>query len=286
MISFLFDKHDNLLYILGLVYFPLLYVAVHGLLSRLLPPRYADAYALTLSMRLVGSLQSLAACVCGFRIVWSCRGDVMNDGCWLTNAFAKFCTCYFFVDLYVMYLSFVELKRSRVSEKKEPHAREPNVGFIDRTTIGDDARDFFAENKLMTFHHLVLPVVFVPCVVMRDGRGDFFIGALYLVEASNPLVNLRAVLRLLECHRTRLYFINGVAMMVVFFLCRIAIFPFLYCAYATYAGISVIAVPTAIPLKCNFGCLLLLSMQCYWFVKMVAGMMRILRSHFGRTRGA
>ena len=137
----------------------------------------------------------------------------------------------------------------------------------------------------MTFHHLVLPLVFGPCVVMRDGKGDFFVGALYLVEASNPFVNLRAVLRLLERHRTRLYFINGIAMMVVFFLCRIAIFPFLYGAYATHAGISVIAVPTAIPMKCNFGCLLLLSMQCYWFVKMMTGMMRILRSHFGRSRG-
>jgi len=84
----------------------------------------------------------------------------------------------------------------------------------------------------MAFYHLVLPLVFGPCVVLRDGVGDFFVGALYLVEASNPFVNLRAVLRLLDRHKTALYVINGIAVMLVFFLCRIAIFPFLYSAYA------------------------------------------------------
>ena len=227
-------------------------------------------------MRLVGSLQSLAACLSGVIIVSRCRADIMRDTCWLANAFAKFCTCYFFIDLYVMYLSYVELNRDELfSLKKETRPRSDDVVHDPRHT---DVKEFFRQNKLMAFHHLVLPLIFGPCVVLRDGVGDFFVGALYFVEASNPLVNLRAVLRLLDRHKSALYVVNGIAMMLVFFACRIAIFPFLYSAFASYQNISLFAVPAAIPLKCNLGCLLLMSMQIYWFGLMVKGLIKIVKN--------
>jgi len=266
MSSFL-EAHENCLYLLGLFYFSLLYFAAYHLLNLVLPPHLRDANVVTFSMRLVGSLHALAACISGVYIITQCRDDIMYERCWLANAMTKFCTFYFFIDLFVMYLSHLEQKCSRRTGKKD-------------ATVGrrNDLTEFFNQNKLMTFHHLVLPIVFGPCVVLRDGIGDFFIGTLFLVEASSPFVNLRAVLRNLEYHRTPLYVINGVLMMIVFFLCRIAVFPYLYHKYAEYRGMSFMAVPLAIPLKCNLGCLILMSMQIYWFTLMVKGLLRILRT--------
>lgn len=273
MASF-FEAHENSLYFLGLIYFLLLYFVAYRLLILVLPPFLRQTNVVTFSMRLVGSLQSFAACLAGVYIIVRCRNDIMNDRCWLANAYAKFCTVYFFFDLLFMYLSYLEQKRGLELRKKD-------IAKFDVAASDDhrrDLADFFHKNKLMTFHHLVLPLVFGPCVVLRDGAGDFFVGALYLVEASNPFVNLRAVLRILEYHKTFLYAVNGVLMMAVFFLCRIAIFPYLYHAYAGYKGISVMAVPLVIPQKCNMGCLILMSMQIYWFTLMVKGLIRVLRS--------
>jgi hypothetical protein len=130
----------------------------------------------------------------------------------------------------------------------------------------------------MAFHHLLLPLAFGPCVLaFRRGLGDFFVGCLYLVEASNPFLNLRAVLRLFNLHKSRVYLVNGVLMLVVFFCCRIAIFPFLYHSYANYSGVPVFEVPFSIPLKCNLGCVTLFSMQLYWFWLMVKATIKILK---------
>jgi len=118
------SSSSNWLYFLGTLYFPLVYFTVYTLLKRFLPRRISSRYLITLSMRLVGSLQSLAACVCGVIVVSRCRGDIMRDTCWLANAFAKLCTCYFFIDLYVMYLSYVELKRDEMSSEKKKLAIE------------------------------------------------------------------------------------------------------------------------------------------------------------------
>lgn len=193
----------------------------------------------------------------------------------MTNAFAKFGTSYFFLDLVAMYLSYLEQKRGGEMGKK----KETNLIAADALPLHRrDLKEFLNKNKLMTFHHLVLPLVFGPCLVLRDVNADFFVGSLYLIEASSPFVNLRAVLRNLEYHNTRLYVGNGVVMMLVFFLCRIAIFPILYCAYAEYKEMNVFEVPSAIPLKCNVGCLVLLSMQIYWFLLMVRGLLKIMNS--------
>lgn len=268
------DDDDNYLYFSGLLFFSCLYMAAYRLLSAALPRRIRDAFAVTFSMRLVGSLQSIAACVVGSYIIVKCQKDIMKDRCWITNAFAKFGTAYFFIDLIAMYLSYLEQKRGREMGKKETNLISADALLLHRR----DLKEFLSKNKLMTFHHLVLPLVFGPCLVMRDVNADFFVGSLYLIEASSPFVNLRAVLRSLEYHNTRLYVVNGVVMMLVFFLCRIAIFPFLYRAYAEYKDMNVFEVPGALPIKCNVGCLILLSMQIYWFLLMVRGLLKIMNS--------
>ena len=58
----------------------------------------------------------------------------------------------------------------------------------------------------------------------------------FLMEASTPFVSLRAVLARMEMKKTRLYVFNGIAMNVVFFFCRILVFPYIYYKFADQLG--------------------------------------------------
>ena len=58
------------------------------------------------------------------------------------------------------------------------------------------------------------------------------IAAALIFEASTPFVSLRAVLSQLDGMRhSRLYMFNGIAMVIVFFSCRILIYPIFYKCY-------------------------------------------------------
>ena len=62
--------------------------------------------------------------------------------------------------------------------------------------------------------------------------GDMMIAAALIFEASTPFVSLRAVLSQLDGMRhSRLYMFNGIAMVIVFFSCRILIYPIFYRCY-------------------------------------------------------
>ena len=61
------------------------------------------------------------------------------------------------------------------------------------------------------------------------------IAAALIFEASTPFVSLRSVLSQLDGMRSsRLYMINGIAMVVAFFCCRILIYPIFYKIYGKY----------------------------------------------------
>lgn len=78
---------------------------------------------------------------------------------------------------------------------------------------------------------------------------------------------------------TKLYAVNGITMILVFFICRILVFPYVFLCYARYANINFFTVFTVIPRKCIVGCAVLFSLQLYWFCLMAAGAMK----HFGRS---
>lgn len=69
----------------------------------------------------------------------------------------------------------------------------------------------------------------------------------------------------LKMQDTLLHKVNGILILVTFFLCRILLFPFMYAAYARQAGIPLYLVPFRIPLHCNIANASLLAPQLYWF---------------------
>lgn len=69
----------------------------------------------------------------------------------------------------------------------------------------------------------------------------------------------------LKMQDTLLHKVNGIVILVTFFLCRILLFPFMYAAYARQVGIPLYLVPFRIPLHCNIANASLIAPQLYWF---------------------
>jgi len=111
--------------------------------------------------------------------------------------------------------------------------------------------------------------------------GDFLEACFVCMELSTPFVAFRIILSELGLKESKLYAINGIAMMVSFFTCRVFVFPFMYWMYGRALRISGWDVPYAIPWHCNIGCIGLMGLQLYWFSLMVRGALRILTKKAG-----
>ncbi|XP_055861516.1 TLC domain-containing protein 3A-like isoform X2 [Biomphalaria glabrata] len=140
---------------------------------------------------------------------------------------------------------------------------------------------FIKLNKLMIAHHLVIPCVLMPLVLcLKNTKGDYFFGAMLTVELVIPFISAREILSQLNMKDTRMYVYTSLGMVVMFFACRISLFPYLFYRYAVYADIPLTQVPFHIPLKCTLSCLLILAPQVYWFGLMIRVLFRALTNKY------
>ena len=72
------------------------------------------------------------------------------------------------------------------------------------------------------------------------------------------------------------YLVNGLALIAVFFLCRIAVYPLFFKVYAASRGVSYLEGLTRPPLTCYFYVLLTLLPQLCWFRLLVKGAFKTL----------
>ena len=71
---------------------------------------------------------------------------------------------------------------------------------------------------------------------------------------------------------------NDFTFMVMFFICRILIFPLMFSAYARFKHITISQVVVSIPKKCIVGCLFILVIQCMWMRVIILASIKRLRS--------
>ncbi|KAG7217109.1 hypothetical protein INR49_027650 [Caranx melampygus] len=100
----------------------------------------------------------------------------------------------------------------------------------------------------------------------RKDQGDFFIGCLFLTELSTPFVSLGKILIQLSLQDCWLHKANGGMVLFTFFMCRIALFPYMYWMYGQHYGIPLYSVPFHLPLSTNLGNSCILAPQVYWFI--------------------
>lgn len=208
----------------------------------------------------VSGVQGMACGVVGVLAVAACWHDVMREKYPPAVYYSSIGTAYFLYDLWAMYRSH--------------NARNPS------TSVGAALLAYAKKDFLMIIHHLTIVAVLFPAIVYHSPMGHFFLGCFYCTELSTPFVNARVILSRLGLKNSTVYVVNGILMMTVFAMCRVAMFPVMYAVYLsqqTHAPSHTHAL-AAIPVTCHLSCLLVLAPQLYWFSMMVKGAVAVLKT--------
>ncbi|KAM9359067.1 TLC domain-containing protein 3A-like [Symphorus nematophorus] len=257
----------------GAVVFPGLFYSFRKVLRRTFT-QWSDADVVSVSERLVSAIHASLATAAGVTVVTSCT-DTMHDSHWLVNGFVLFGAPYMAHDIYAMYLSHFHVQRVRGhSQSYSSHSLQTVKAFL-------------VKDWMLVLHHLTLLLIFMPIALFfRRGLGDFFIGCLLTTEFSTPFVSIGKILIQLGLDDTRLHRINGIIVLLSFFMCRILIFPFMYWMYGRQFGIPLHRVAFHLPLQCNVGNLVILAPQIYWFILLLRKANRLyLRQRRGQGDG-
>uniref|UniRef100_A0A3Q2XLP8 TLC domain containing 3B n=1 Tax=Hippocampus comes TaxID=109280 RepID=A0A3Q2XLP8_HIPCM len=204
------------------------------------------------------------AAAAGCVIASACRRNLLDDRHWLTDAYITFAAPYFVYDLYAMFLCDRHRHEVKGHEDEGGTRSAPILAFVRR-------------ESLMVLHHVFMVVFCLPAsLVWRQGKGDYFQGLVFLAELSTPFVCLAKVLIQLKRTDTLAYKVNGALTLLVFLGCRVALFPYLYLAYSSYASIPVHQAVLGAPWPCTLGAGFLWPLQIYWFWLMCQRARRVL----------
>lgn len=77
---------------------------------------------------------------------------------------------------------------------------------------------------------------------LRGGSGDCVFGYVYLMELSTPFVSFRGILSILDLKHTTTYIVNGLLMLVLFFICRVLIGPYVLYIYSDIVNLTYLQV--------------------------------------------
>uniref|UniRef100_A0A672KV29 TLC domain containing 3A n=1 Tax=Sinocyclocheilus grahami TaxID=75366 RepID=A0A672KV29_SINGR len=161
---------------------------------------------------------------------------------------------YMSYDIFAMYLSHYYRFRVKGHKDYKSHSLRTVNSFV--------RKEF-----LLVLHHIALLTILLPVTLFfRKDQGDYFIGCLFLTELSTPFVSLGKILIQLGMQDCWLHKVNGGMVLLSFFMCRIALFPYMYWAYGSHYGIPLYSVPFHLSLSTNLGNLCILAPQVYWFV--------------------
>ncbi|KAF3840636.1 hypothetical protein F7725_006498 [Dissostichus mawsoni] len=199
----------------GAVVFPGLFFA----LRRLLPcvfKHWSDADVVLISERLVSSIHAVMATTAGVIVVSH----------WLATYFVIwFGVPYMTYDIFAMYLSHYHRFRVKGHEDYKRHSLRTISTFVRREFL----------------------------LFFRREQGDFFIGCLFLTELSTPFVSMGKILIQLGLQDCWLHKANGGMVLLTFFMCRIALFPYMYWVYGRHYDLPLYSVPFHLPLLANLG---------------------------------
>jgi len=220
-----------------------------------------------ISNKITSSTFALLACSTGVFVNRQCNNDILNDRFYVLDNYLIFGVSYFFYDVASMYMVYSTLEKEEV------------------TFSAKEIIKFFSERPLILFHHLFVPIVGFPAMMyFRGGYGDCLLGTSFLIESSTPFVSLRVILVHLHKKESLLYVVNGVLMLVSFFLCRVMLFPLLYWWYSSVSGLSLITTFITIPMWVHLAVIGLWTPQLMWFNRMVKGTVKIINDRKKRLQ--
>ncbi|KAG5873459.1 hypothetical protein JTB14_007225 [Gonioctena quinquepunctata] len=267
------------LFFSGLVFFPSSYIAINTVFLHTTSGRkvmktyklsHSDVY--DISNKQVSAVQALFCCITGLTSVcYSCSRHILKTSHYISEAYAWFGAAYFFYDIWSMYKVY--------SSKATSVHTNGDAKKINRFLCGlFKLIDYLKKNAVIVGHHIFIGCFgFLVITYLRGGLGDCFFGFVYLMEASTPFVSLRGILSKIGLKDSPIYVVNGLMMLAVFFMCRIAMFPYVIYMYALSIKMDFISAIYTLPRGCLISIAILLLPQLYWFYLMVMGATKVLR---------
>ncbi|XP_077288128.1 ceramide synthase [Arctopsyche grandis] len=265
---------------------------------------------LDISNKVVSAVQAALSCVTGAIVcLWSCTRNFLHSSHFMSEAYAWFGAAYFFYDIWSMYKVHINMPNMGLSSKNDAakgkglpknnqdetiqhdqiNETEKNgasilelqnsSNFKNRNSSIDVVISFLSyckDQPIIVMHHLFIGGFgFLVIVYLRGGLGDCVFGFVYLMELSTPFVSLRSILSRLKMKSTQLYVVNGIAMLVTFFVCRILIMPYLCFVYSRTIGLPYWEAIQGLPTGCKISISILLFPQVYWFYLMMIGATKV-----------
>lgn len=117
---------------------------------------------------------------------------------------------------------------------------------------------------------------FSPFQYIRGG-GHCIYSYMFMMEFSTPFVSLRSILSTLGLKETRIYIINGLIMLLSFFICRVLMWPYVMWRYSLEIKLNIWQAIYGLPAGCIIGILVLFLPQLYWFFLMLKGALKVFQ---------
>ncbi|CAG9854401.1 unnamed protein product [Phyllotreta striolata] len=267
----------TIIFFCGLLFFTCLYQALNSIflhtnkgkvIIKVYKFSISDVY--DISNKQVSAVQALFCCLTGITsVAYSCKRDVLRVSHYISEAYAWFGAAYFFYDIWSMYEVYVAKK----------FGNQMNGDFNRTKTLSTFSKwmSYLKNNFVIVGHHIFIGCFgFLVITYLRGGLGDCFFGFVYLMEASTPFVSIRGILSKAGLKNTGVYVLNGLMMLSVFFLCRIAMFPLVIYLYGNAVGKDFVSAVYSLPRGCLISIAILLLPQMYWFYLMVKGALKVL----------
>lgn len=261
---------------LGLVFFVSLFgllnhVGLQTKVGQLCRKKYQLTIAdvLDISNKIVSAVQAVLSCFTGVVVcAWSCTRNFLRSNHFLSEAYAWFGAAYFFYDIWSMYkVSVCTVVNGAING---------SVGAEKQKSRFRNIADYFITQPLIILHHLFIGSFgFLLIVYLRGGLGDCVFGFVYLMELSTPFVSIRGILSKLKMKASSLYVVNGLTMLFTFFLCRLAMFPYVMYMYSEFINQSIWEAVKGLPTGCKVSMAILTIPQFYWFSLMTKGAVSI-----------
>lgn len=182
-------------------------------------------------------------------------------------------------------LDKLNLKSFKWSSKENfynlsPTLESGELTWFKSTTIDNQTLPSFWQyikiTKLMVFHHMFIGSYgLIVISSWRGGLGDCVFSFMFMMEFSTPFVSFRSILSILNLKKTKLFFINGLLMLLTFTVFRILMLPALLYHYSSVVNLTFIQALMKLPLGCQLSIIALFLPQFYWFNLMIRVAMRV-----------
>lgn len=204
----------------------------------------------------------------------------------------RFGAAYFYYDIFSMYkvhnaklFDKLKLKMLQFSDPGSFYSMIPSLEngelkFFKSVNIDNQKFpsfwDYVKISKLMVFHHMFIGSYgLIVISSWRGGLGDCVFSFLFMMEFSTPFVSFRAILSILNLKKSKLFFINGLIMLITFTIFRIMMLPALLYYYSRIVELSFIQAVIKLPFGCQLSIVALFLPQFYWFNLMIRVALRV-----------